>query len=229
MDRRRRTFVVVAAYALGLALFAVAIWATSGMAKRPREDEDWQESVRGRHFAAIAEMDRLLRLRGDVSREAERAARRDQLILMAHGLAADEAVAVLEVFAERDPGASPAAWTWAAYAWRGRRPQTARGRAYEDVEYFTRLFVMRKPDRQYAEAKASVAMISARWDYNRHLPDVHGIWALESELGLVARWDDESQPLWLTFSPEMAEGGGPLGPPPGGGVPPAKAAAADEP
>ena len=197
---------------------AVAIWAAIAVwASRPksRDNDGWTERVRLRHYTAVAKMDRLLRLRGDVSRDAERRARREQLFLVYQGLSEEEALGVLEAFAEHRPEGTLRDWIWAAHAWHGRRPQDVRGPLYTNIQRFVVWFCRRSREQRYELARSGLVLMQQAPGERRRRFAVLGKWHGEANLGLVASPNDKGQDWSVTLRPDLPVPEAALGAPPG--------------
>jgi hypothetical protein len=173
----------------------VGTWAWTSYEEAQDEDESSRSGVIRVWASAATSLDKVLRLRGDLSRPAVKRARRDQLLLMSTGMAPDEAVEMLEVFSERRPKATPIDWLRAAYAWQGKRPNTTKGTSYTDCAYFTRRFMVKSTDDQVAAAEAGYDLIIDSQVNSFWVEKAMLMWLREAENGLVA-WPSDTTKDW---------------------------------
>lgn len=107
----------------------------------------WMAYARSR---AMAKLEPLLRLRGEITDAALRQARRDQLLVMSVGLSEDEARQLLEAFAGYQSEDDKRVWVDVAYVWLGRELRPGRTRDPTIDLYVRRYHIV--PERERLKA-----------------------------------------------------------------------------
>jgi hypothetical protein len=124
-------------------LIALSLVAAGCRQVEPAEIEDAngltvqdRNDIQIKYAKAGLDLKELMQVRGEVSAEGQRRARRDQLFVMTTGLEEGEALDLLIIVAERWPKAAERQWLWAAYGWLGRDGRQAKW----NMEKFLRSF-----------------------------------------------------------------------------------------